>query len=85
MAVRHHEAGQLVEAETLYRQILAIDKDHIQSLHHLGLVAYRVGHIDNAADLIGRAILLNDRIPEFHYRRRNLREPCRAMVRNQFS
>jgi tetratricopeptide (TPR) repeat protein/SAM-dependent methyltransferase len=66
-AIRHHEAGQLAEAETLYRQILAIDKDHIHSLHHLGLVAHQVGRNESAADLIGRAILLNDRIPDFHY------------------
>jgi tetratricopeptide (TPR) repeat protein/SAM-dependent methyltransferase len=66
-AVRHHQAGQLAEAETLYRQILAIDKDHVDSLHHLGLVAHQVGDNARAAELIGRAILLNDRIPDFHY------------------
>ncbi len=65
-ALRHHQAGQLAEAESRYRKILAIDQNHADSLHLLGVIAYQVGHNDSALDLIGKAIALNDRNPAFH-------------------
>jgi tetratricopeptide (TPR) repeat protein/SAM-dependent methyltransferase len=66
MAQRHHLAGQLAEAEQRYRKILAIDRNHIDSLHLLGLIAHQVGRNDMAVGLIRKAIALDDRIPTFH-------------------
>ena len=63
---RHHQAGQLAEAEGCYRKILAIDQNHCDSLHRLGVIAHQAGKSDMAADLIGKAIALNDRMPAFH-------------------
>ena len=40
-AVKHHEAERFDEAETLYRQILAIDPNHADAMHLLGLIAAR--------------------------------------------
>jgi tetratricopeptide (TPR) repeat protein len=65
-AAQHHQSGRLARAEELYRQILAINPNHVDSLHFLGLNAYRVGRIDVAINLIGRAIELNGAVPEFH-------------------
>src|SRR6516164_4239078 len=65
-ALRHHQAGRLAEAEGYYRKILAIDQNHVDSLHLLGLIAHQVGRHDMAVDLIRKAIALNDRIPTFH-------------------
>ena len=62
-AVRHHHAGQLTEAEDYYRQVLAIDQNHFDSLHLLGVVAQQSGRSDLAVRLIGRAIALNERDP----------------------
>ncbi|HWK47275.1 MAG TPA: tetratricopeptide repeat-containing glycosyltransferase family protein [Stellaceae bacterium] len=56
----HHQAGRLAEAEMCYRRLLAIDPDHPDGLHLLGVVAYQAGQPDEAAALIGRAI---DRLP----------------------
>jgi tetratricopeptide (TPR) repeat protein/SAM-dependent methyltransferase len=67
LAVRHHQAGQLFEAENLYRQVLASDRKHVASLHHLGIIALQRGQAQVAADMIGRAIAINDRIPDYHY------------------
>jgi tetratricopeptide (TPR) repeat protein/SAM-dependent methyltransferase len=66
-AVQHHQAGQLAQAEGLYRQILAIDKDHVDSLHFLGVLAHQVGRNDAAVEFIGKAIRLNRHVPECHY------------------
>jgi len=65
-ALRHHQAGQLAEAEGHYRKILAIDQNHIDSLHLLGVIAHQVGRSDMAVSLIRKAIALNDRNPAFH-------------------
>src|SRR5262245_16923634 len=65
-AQRHHQAGQLAAAESYYRKILAIDQNHVDSLHLLGLIAHQVGRYEMAVDLIRKAIALNDRIPAFH-------------------
>src|SRR6516225_4596812 len=63
---RHHQAAQLAAAEGYYRKILAIDQNHVDSLHLLGVIAHQVGRHDMAVDLIRKAIALNDRIPTFH-------------------
>ncbi len=39
-ALAHHQAGQLREAEALYRQILAAQPQHADAWHLLGLVAH---------------------------------------------
>jgi predicted O-linked N-acetylglucosamine transferase (SPINDLY family) len=55
-AVEHHEAERFDEAETLYRQILAIDPNHADAMHLLGLIAYEFGQYQTACDLIMAAI-----------------------------
>ena len=56
-----HQAGQLVEAEACYRQVLAIDPNHFDSLHLLGVVAHQSGRSDLAASLINKAIASSGR------------------------
>jgi protein O-GlcNAc transferase len=65
-ALRHHGAGRLAEAERLYRQVLAADGRHSDSLHLLGLIAYQVGRYESAVELIGQAIRLRDDV-HFYY------------------
>jgi Tfp pilus assembly protein PilF/SAM-dependent methyltransferase len=65
-ALQHHQAGRLAPAEGHYRQILAVDPNHVDSLHLLGVIASHAGRNDAAVDLIGKAIALNDREPAFH-------------------
>ncbi len=75
-ALAHHQQGRLAEAETLYRQILAADPRHSDSLHLLGVIATQVGRNDAAVELIGRAILLNNRAPAFHNNLGNALRAC---------
>src|SRR5215472_16719697 len=65
-ALHQHRSGQLSDAELRYREILAIDPNHVESLHLLGVIAHQTGRNEVAVDLIGKAIALNDRIPAFH-------------------
>ena len=55
-AVAHHQAGRLQQAAELYQQILTEQPKHADSLHLLGLIAYKTGHLDEAVDLISDAI-----------------------------
>jgi protein O-GlcNAc transferase len=54
--VLHHKAGRLVEAEKIYRQILAAQPNHADALHLLGVVAGQAGQLDEAVTLIRQAI-----------------------------
>jgi tetratricopeptide (TPR) repeat protein len=57
-ALRHEKAGRAAEAEALYRQILARDPDHAESIHRLGLMALQFGHDDTAIGLLAGAARL---------------------------
>ncbi len=65
-ALGHHQAGRLAEAEAIYRQILAIDADHADSLHLLGMIEHQHGHHQIAVTLIRRAIAINQNEAAYH-------------------
>ena len=65
LALQHHQAGRLAEAEALYRQILAVEPGHADALHLLGVVAHQVGRHDVAVELIREAIRLLPTAPAF--------------------
>ncbi len=56
LGLQHHQSGRLAEAETIYRQILAVEPRHADTLHLLGIIANQVGRNDVAVDLINQAI-----------------------------
>ena len=58
-ALQHHQHGRFWEAEQIYKQILAINPRHPDSLHLLGMIAYQAGDFDTAADLIKKAIAIH--------------------------
>jgi tetratricopeptide (TPR) repeat protein/SAM-dependent methyltransferase len=65
-AMRHHQAGQLAEAERLYRQVLAAEPGHLQALTLSGALAHMAGRNGDAADLFGRALAVSEQ-PDLHY------------------
>ena len=65
-AIRHHQAGRLSQAEALYRQILAVEPDHADCLHLLGVIAYQFGRLESAMELISRAISRRPGTAPFH-------------------
>jgi tetratricopeptide (TPR) repeat protein/SAM-dependent methyltransferase len=67
LAAQHHEAGQLVEAENLYRQVLALDRNHFRSLHHLGMIALQRGQPQAAVEVLNRALAVDARVADCHY------------------
>ena len=68
-AIAHHQSGRLVEAEALYRRILAADARNADALHLLGVIAHQVKRNDIAVDLIGKAISINGTVPAYYSNR----------------
>lgn len=55
-ALVHHRTGRLDQAANLYRQILAADPAHADSLNLLGVIAHQRNDNQQAVDLIQKAI-----------------------------
>jgi protein O-GlcNAc transferase len=58
LALQHHQAGRLAEAERGYREILRSEPEHADSLHLLGVIALQNGDFTSALSLVERAVAL---------------------------
>lgn len=76
-ALRHHQTGALAQAEALYRQILSIAADQPDALHLMGVLAHQAGRQQEAAELIGRALSINSKVPAFHNNLGNVHKALR--------
>ena len=65
-ALAHHRAGQLGQAEQIYRQILEAHPRHAGAMHLLGLIALEIGRPALAVEWIARAIRLDGFQGAFH-------------------
>ena len=68
-AIAHHQAGRFSEAESLYRNIIALNSKHAGALLHLGLIAHQSGKNPAALELIDQAIAAKPKYAEAHYNR----------------
>jgi len=59
LAVQHHQAGRLGEAEGIYRQILMQQPESAVVVRNLGLLAHQAGRNDEAIELLRRAVAIN--------------------------
>ena len=65
IALDFHHKGDLAQAEAIYRSILKKNPKHSESLHLLGLIAYRLGKYDTAEKLIRMAIRIHKTNPVY--------------------
>jgi Flp pilus assembly protein TadD/SAM-dependent methyltransferase len=66
-AFQHFQAGRLIKAMDLYQQALVADPQHVGSLHHLGVIAIKIGRPEIAVDMVGRALALNEGNATLHH------------------
>lgn len=78
LAMSHHQAGRLAEAERLYRGILAQFPEHPDATHFLGILGHQAGHADAALGLLRRSIELAPQAPQF---RRNMAGVLRDLAK----
>ena len=67
IAMDHHQAGRLAEAEAVYREILARNPDDADAQNNLGAILKGRGRIDEAIECYRRAIGVNPDRAESHY------------------
>ncbi len=65
-AVACHQAGNLNDAERLYRDILRAQPDHPDATHLSGVAHFQRGDLAAAADQVTRAIGLDDDVAIYH-------------------
>ncbi|MES2038655.1 MAG: tetratricopeptide repeat protein [Pseudomonadota bacterium] len=58
-ALALHQTGKLLEAETIYQQILLIDARHFEALQFLGMIKRSTGELQQALDLLSLAASIN--------------------------
>lgn len=78
LAEQHKAAGRLAEAEVILKQILAAAPNFHPAYHLLGLIAYEVGKLPLAVELIAKAISIEPKVTLYH---RNVGEMCRRLGR----
>lgn len=78
LANRHEQEGRLDEAQSILDGILAERPEEPAALHQTGIIAYRRGHMADAAALMERSIALAPRSALFH---RNICEVYRVLGR----
>jgi predicted O-linked N-acetylglucosamine transferase (SPINDLY family) len=59
LGVQQHRMGRFADAERIYRQILAHNPRHADSLHMLGLIAHQLGQHPAALELIQQSIRID--------------------------
>jgi tetratricopeptide (TPR) repeat protein len=64
-AVALHRAGQLAQAETLYRQVLAVDGEQADATHNLGAALAQHGRLSEALPYLMRALDLEPSRPKY--------------------
>ena len=52
VAIQHHQGGRLQAAEQIYRQILAVEPNHADAIHLLGVIASQTGKHEAAIEYI---------------------------------
>ncbi|MGO8755850.1 MAG: tetratricopeptide repeat protein [Gallionellaceae bacterium] len=66
IAIQHHQAGRVSQAESIYRQILQNNPDHADALHLLGVLCHQTGNNELAVGSINRAITVDPANPFFY-------------------
>ncbi len=56
LAAQYHQAGQLADAESIYRAVLQADADHLAAAYNLALVALQSGRAGEALPVLQRAL-----------------------------
>jgi tetratricopeptide (TPR) repeat protein/glycosyltransferase involved in cell wall biosynthesis len=72
LAWQHHQAGRLLEAENLYRQIIEVQPESANVLCLLGIAARQQGKIAEAIDFYEQSIAQNRDFVEAHLNKANL-------------
>lgn len=66
VALLHHGAGRMDQAERLYRDVLSQQPDHAAALNSLGVLAIQTGRADQAVRLLQHAVSIKPSAASYH-------------------
>jgi len=66
LGLKHHQLGNLEQAEKIYRQILQLDPNDVNALHLLGVVCLQRGKNEMAIEYLSQALLGKPDFAEAH-------------------
>ncbi len=66
LAVQHHGAGRLADAEQIYQRILNAIPDQPMAMHLLGVLSHQLGKTDDAIELVTNAVAIAPDYAEAH-------------------
>src|SRR5208283_2358771 len=66
LAVKHHQNGELQQAEAIYHHVLLVDKRNADALHLLGVMAHQAGKNEEAIEFFEKAIGVNQIAPFYN-------------------
>lgn len=66
VALKHHIAGNLAKAKTIYQQVLNAEPDQPDALNLLGVIAHQVGNSLTAVNLIEKALVVKPDFADAH-------------------
>jgi predicted O-linked N-acetylglucosamine transferase (SPINDLY family) len=66
LALQHHQARRLDQAEAIYRRLLQAHPDQPDALHYLGVLLHQRGQSAEACRLLEQAIALRPQMPHFY-------------------
>jgi protein O-GlcNAc transferase len=58
-AIQNHQAGNLQEAENIYKEILTVQPENFYALHYIGVLYTQLGNMDLAIRYIEKALQVN--------------------------
>ena len=67
LALEHHQAGRLMEAEAMYCQLLAHQPREAHVLHLLGVLSGQTRRFERAVDLLRQAVAIDASRPHFYF------------------
>jgi tetratricopeptide (TPR) repeat protein len=67
LAAQQHQAGNVVQAEQICRQILQAVPNHADAHHLLGILAYQAGRFDQAVTSVRQAVALQPHAAHYHF------------------
>ncbi|MBT7942185.1 MAG: tetratricopeptide repeat protein, partial [Alphaproteobacteria bacterium] len=66
LGAQHHTAGDLPQAEVIYRQVLQADPEQPDALQLLGVIAFQTGNDEQAVDLLSRSLAIESGFANVH-------------------
>src|SRR5689334_21535215 len=67
IALEHHRAGRLTQAEAAYRAMLERDPDDAGALHWLGVLTFQAGRAAEAVGMLERSVAARPNDPAFQH------------------